>query len=118
MAQSAVVLGASGYAGGEVVRLLAIERAKAAGEVSMQGLAAIFSDDAGVRGRGLLIGVALTEAKARAVAQAALERGLLVNDATPSVVRLTPPLVITDDETRNARDSRGGGRCNRNGVET
>ena len=79
-----------------------LERAKAAGEVLMQGLAAIFSDDADVRGRGLLIGVALPEAKARAVAEAALERGLLVNDATPSVVRLTPPLVITDDDIQEA----------------
>jgi acetylornithine/succinyldiaminopimelate/putrescine aminotransferase len=68
----------------------------------MQGLAAIFSDAADVRGRGLLIGVALPEAKARAVAENALELGLLVNDATPSVVRLTPPLVITHDDTQEA----------------
>ncbi len=79
-----------------------LERAKAAGEVLMQGLAAIFNDDADIRGRGLLIGVALPEAKARTVAAAALERGLLVNDATPSVVRLTPPLVITDDDIQEA----------------
>jgi len=75
-----------------------LERAKEAGEVLMQGLAAIFSDAAEVRGRGLLIGVELPETKARAVAEAALERGLLVNDATPNVVRLTPPLVITDGD--------------------
>ena len=66
----------------------------------MQGLAAIFNDDADVRGRDLVIGVALPEAKARTVAAAALERGPLVNDATPSVVRLTPPLVITDDDVQ------------------
>ena len=79
-----------------------LERAKAAGELLIQGLAAIFSDAAEVRGRGLLIGVELHEPKARAVAEAALERGLLVNDATPSVVRLTPPLVITDDDIHEA----------------
>ena len=79
-----------------------LERAKAAGEVLMQGLATIFSDAAEVRGRGLLIGVELPETKARAVAEAALERGLLVNDATPNVVRLTPPLVITDGDIHEA----------------
>ena len=79
-----------------------LERAKATGELLIQGLAAIFSDAADVRGRGLLIGVELLEPKARAVAEAALESGLLVNDATPSVVRLTPPLVITDDDIHEA----------------
>jgi acetylornithine aminotransferase len=68
----------------------------------MRELEAIFGPAADVRGRGLLIGVELAEPTARAVAEAALELGLLVNDATPRVVRLTPPLVITDDDIDEA----------------
>jgi acetylornithine/N-succinyldiaminopimelate aminotransferase len=79
-----------------------LEHAKSAGEVLMLGLTSIFGDAAVVRGRGLLIGVELAEPKAHAVAEAALQRGLLVNDATPRVVRLTPPLVITDDDLHEA----------------
>jgi acetylornithine/N-succinyldiaminopimelate aminotransferase len=79
-----------------------LERAKSAGELLMQGLAAIFGRAADVRGQGLLVGVELAEPKARGVAEAALVRGLLVNDVTPSVVRLTPPLVITDDDIHAA----------------
>ncbi|MEA2461516.1 MAG: Aminotransferase class-III, partial [Actinomycetota bacterium] len=32
----------------------------------------------------------------------ALERGVLLNDPTDKVVRLTPPLVITDEEVDRA----------------
>jgi acetylornithine aminotransferase len=39
---------------------------------------------------------------AREVAEGALQRGLLVNDATPSVLRLTPPLVISDAQIDEA----------------
>jgi acetylornithine/N-succinyldiaminopimelate aminotransferase len=51
-----------------------------------------------VRGRGLMIGIEFDKPVAREIAAAALEHGVLVNDATPNVVRLTPPLVISDDE--------------------
>jgi acetylornithine/N-succinyldiaminopimelate aminotransferase len=51
-----------------------------------------------VRGRGLMIGIEFDRPVARDIAAAALDRGVLVNDATPNVVRLTPPLVISDDE--------------------
>lgn len=61
-------------------------------------LADIFGTEAEVRGRGLLIGVDLGAPVARTVAAAALERGLLVNDATPTVLRFTPPLVVSDQE--------------------
>jgi acetylornithine/N-succinyldiaminopimelate aminotransferase len=49
----------------------------------------------GVRGRGLLRGVTLTEPVAPAVADAALEAGFLINAPRPDVLRLAPPLVIT-----------------------
>jgi acetylornithine aminotransferase len=49
-----------------------------------------------VRGRGLLLGVVLTDAKAKAVESAARDAGFLVNAAAPDVVRLAPPLILTD----------------------
>ncbi|MBJ7401153.1 acetylornithine transaminase [Mycolicibacterium sp.] len=49
-----------------------------------------------VRGRGLLRGVVLTAPHAKAVEAAAREAGFLVNAAAPDVVRLAPPLIITE----------------------
>lgn len=49
-----------------------------------------------VRGRGLLRGVVLTEPKAPAVAAAALDAGFVINAPRPNVIRLVPPLIITD----------------------
>ena len=51
-----------------------------------------------VRGLGLLLGIRLREEKARDVAALCLEAGVLVNDAAPDVVRICPPLVITEAE--------------------
>lgn len=48
------------------------------------------------RGRGLLCGVVLTQPTAKAVEAAARNAGFLVNAAAPDVIRLAPPLVITD----------------------
>jgi acetylornithine aminotransferase len=53
---------------------------------------------AGVRGRGLLLGVALAEPVAPAVAGAALDAGFLVNDVAPDTIRLAPPLILTDGQ--------------------
>ena len=49
-----------------------------------------------VRGRGLLRGVVLTEPHAKVIEGAAREAGFLVNAAAPDVVRLAPPLIITE----------------------
>ena len=78
-----------------------VERAGAAGARLAAGLARVFGARA-VRGRGLLIGVALERPVARALAALALRRGVLVNDAAPNVLRLAPPLVIADDEIDSA----------------
>jgi acetylornithine/N-succinyldiaminopimelate aminotransferase len=51
-----------------------------------------------VRGRGLLQGVVLTSEAAKPVETAAREAGFLVNAAAPDVVRLAPPLVITEGQ--------------------
>lgn len=49
-----------------------------------------------VRGRGLLRGVVLTRPQAPAVVAAALEAGFVINAPRPNVIRLVPPLIITD----------------------
>lgn len=49
-----------------------------------------------VRGRGLLCGVALTAPRAKDAEAAARRAGFLVNAAAPDVIRLAPPLIITE----------------------
>ena len=49
-----------------------------------------------VRGRGLMLGVVLADPIAKSVEAEARARGVLVNATGPSVIRLVPPLVLTD----------------------
>ncbi len=50
-----------------------------------------------IRGKGMMIGIELTEPCAELVMQA-MEKGLLMNVTTDTVVRLLPPLNITSEE--------------------
>ncbi|MFZ4372713.1 MAG: acetylornithine transaminase [Mycobacterium sp.] len=54
-----------------------------------------------VRGRGLLRGVVLTAPHAKVVEGAAREAGFLLNAAAPDVVRLAPPLIITEAQIQD-----------------
>ncbi|CAN5363811.1 acetylornithine transaminase [soil metagenome] len=49
-----------------------------------------------VRGKGLLLGIVLAAERAKAVEAAARDAGFLVNAAAADVVRLAPPLVLTE----------------------
>ena len=51
-----------------------------------------------VRGRGLLLGVVLTASRAKEVEAAARAAGFLVGAAGPDVIRLAPPLVLTEEQ--------------------
>ena len=51
-----------------------------------------------VRGRGLFVGLDLSEPRSAEVGVAALEHGFIINNPTPSRVRLAPPLVIGHDD--------------------
>lgn len=51
-----------------------------------------------VRGKGLLLGIVLTAEKAKAVETAARDAGFLVNAAAADVIRLAPPLIITETQ--------------------
>jgi acetylornithine aminotransferase len=55
-----------------------------------------------VRGSGLWYGVVLASDCAAAVEQAARDRGLLLNPVRPNVLRLAPPLVVTESEIEQA----------------
>ncbi|MEU1673615.1 acetylornithine transaminase [Streptomyces roseifaciens] len=51
-----------------------------------------------VRGAGLLLGVVLTEPVAARAQLAAQEAGFLVNAPAPDVLRLAPPLILTEEQ--------------------
>jgi acetylornithine/N-succinyldiaminopimelate aminotransferase len=55
-----------------------------------------------VRGRGLMLGIGLTDDSAPRVAAAALDAGLIVNAVGGHTLRLVPPLVITRDDVDEA----------------
>lgn len=79
-----------------------LDRATQLGERFRHELAALRGVDS-VRGRGLLLGVVLTAGvSAAAVETAARQRGLLVNAVAADVIRLAPPLVLTNAEAEQA----------------
>ena len=53
---------------------------------------------AGVRGLGLMLGIALKDISPKDIAQKCVENGLLILTAGSDALRLLPPLVITYDE--------------------
>ena len=77
-----------------------IERAAELGERFLAGLGEGLRGNNQVkeiRGKGLLLAVELHQPCPQ-LAQEALDRGLLINVAAGNVVRLLPPLILTDDE--------------------
>ncbi len=64
----------------------------------LQGLVGTAPHAAGVRGRGLLLGLELDAPIAKQVEAAARERFLIVNAVAPDVVRLAPPLTVGREE--------------------
>lgn len=55
-----------------------------------------------VRGAGLILGVVLEAPVAKRVVSAGLDAGLLLNAPNEHVVRLTPPLILTDEQVTEA----------------
>ncbi len=54
-----------------------------------------------VRGAGLLIGIEFEEKVAKKVALVCQKKGVLVNGNSESVIRIAPPLIITDKQIRD-----------------
>ena len=76
------------------------ERAEALGRRLSRGLAKTFQGVSGVRTireRGLMIGIELTE-NCPALVERALQARLLINVTAGNVIRLLPPLIISDRE--------------------
>lgn len=76
-----------------------VERSAVLGERLMDGLRRLESPHVEqVRGRGLFVGVVIRESSgpARAFCQRLMQRGLLCKDTHHQVIRLAPPLVLTD----------------------
>ena len=73
-------------------------RAAAAGE-KMRAAVEALDGVASVRGRGLLLGVELTDERPAAeVVTAAMAAGLVLGTAGTTSLRIAPPLIISDDE--------------------
>ena len=56
-----------------------------------------------IRGKGLMVAIELTEPCTQLVGEA-IERGLLINVAVDNVVRLLPPLTLSDEEANTVVD--------------
>ena len=80
-----------------------LDSVKRVGEHLAHGLAAIDSPlVSGTRGSGLWRALVLTDSSAGAVEAAARDRGLLVNAVRPDILRLAPPLIVTESEVDHA----------------
>jgi acetylornithine/N-succinyldiaminopimelate aminotransferase len=74
-----------------------LDRAKRLGERLTAGITGLPGVDH-VRGSGLLLGIVLTADSAKAAEAALREAGFLVNACAPGVLRLAPPLILTDEQ--------------------
>jgi acetylornithine/N-succinyldiaminopimelate aminotransferase len=81
-----------------------LERVQRAGDRLSRGLAAIGGRSAGERGLGLLRALLLSEDLAPKVVAKARELGLLVNAVGDRVVRVAPPLTVSDQEIDRASE--------------
>jgi acetylornithine/N-succinyldiaminopimelate aminotransferase len=76
-----------------------LERAESLGKALSAGISGLGHPlVATVRGAGLMLGIVLTAPVAAEVETAARQHGFLVNAVAPDVVRLVPPLVLTDTQ--------------------
>ena len=84
---------------GEIERAGLVENAAVRGPQLRRRIESIGSPlVAGTRGRGLLVGVALTAPVAGDVVAHAMRHGLIVNAANDTTIRIAPPLIIGDAE--------------------
>jgi len=76
-----------------------LERAESLGKVLSAGISGLGHPLVRtVRGAGLMLGIVLTARVAAEVETVARRHGFLVNAVAPDVVRLVPPLVLTDTQ--------------------
>ena len=76
-----------------------MERVNAIG-VDLMAEIALIDGVKSVRGAGLLIGIEFSEPIAKKIAATCQKNGLLVNGNSESVIRIAPPLIVTDREIK------------------
>lgn len=74
-----------------------IARVAEKGKVLARRLAALDQVDH-VRGRGFMLGLVLSDDLAKAAVDAGYERGVILNAPQPNVLRVVPPLVLSDED--------------------
>jgi acetylornithine aminotransferase len=80
-----------------------LDQVKRVGEHLIHGLDAIDNPlVSGTRGSGLWRAMVLTGPHAGAIEAAARDRGLLVNAVKPDVIRIAPPLILTESDVDEA----------------
>ena len=85
-----------------------LANARETGEILRMELARAVPDGtiSSVRGRGLLCGLELTAGLlARDVALAAIRHGVLVTEAGPSVLRMSPPLTLAPSDAAEGAEA-------------
>ncbi len=83
----------------EIERAGLVENARMRGEQLHEAILGIGSPlIADIQGRGLLLGIGLTEPVAGAITARALTLGLIINAASDRRIRIAPPLIIGDAE--------------------
>ena len=95
------LMAAVGCAVVEIVRAPAfLAGVRATGDYLAERLRALSAElgHGEVRGRGLLLALALNRGEAQKVVDTALERGLLINAPRPDTLRFMPALTVTRDE--------------------
>lgn len=76
-----------------------LSRAKQIGAFITDGVAALGHPlFTGVRGEGALLAISLSQPKAADVETALRTAGFLVNAVSPDAIRLTPPLIVSDEQ--------------------
>jgi acetylornithine aminotransferase len=74
-----------------------LENARAVGEHLVTAIVGMSNSQIlEVRGQGLLLGIQLASEIAPAVVRAGLERGIILNAANPTTIRLAPPLILEE----------------------
>ncbi|MEM3852016.1 MAG: aspartate aminotransferase family protein [Methanomassiliicoccales archaeon] len=85
----------------EIARCHLVEAAEQRGAELLHGLQEAFAGTdfvSDIRGKGLMIGIEMTDGVAEKFRNYALQRGYIVNVTHENTVRLLPPLVITTEE--------------------
>lgn len=85
---------------GEIEKKNLLERVGTIG-VELMAELALIPGVSHVRGAGLLIGIEFEEKIAKKVALVCQKKGVLVNGNSESVIRIAPPLIITDKQIRD-----------------